>query len=69
MIKKYPEIKNLFGVDLSFKYVVIAQVLFQILMAYLIKGIIWINQQNFKHLIRELTFNNIEKFFQKINKN
>lgn len=40
MIEKYPEIKNLFGVDLSFKYVVIAQVLFQILMAYLIKGII-----------------------------
>uniref|UniRef100_A0AC34QH75 Sphingolipid 4-desaturase n=1 Tax=Panagrolaimus sp. JU765 TaxID=591449 RepID=A0AC34QH75_9BILA len=42
MLEKYPEIKNLFGVDQSFKFVVVVMVLYQILMAYLLKDASWI---------------------------
>lgn len=38
MLKKYPEIKQLFGIDYSFKYVVSALVITQIIAAYLLKG-------------------------------
>uniref|UniRef100_A0AC35U3X3 Sphingolipid 4-desaturase n=1 Tax=Rhabditophanes sp. KR3021 TaxID=114890 RepID=A0AC35U3X3_9BILA len=41
ILEKHPEIKEHFGIDQSFKYVVIAQVLLQILLAYLLKDSDW----------------------------
>ena len=39
MLEKYPEIKKCFGIDPSFKYVVVAMVLLQVFLAYLLRGI------------------------------
>jgi len=41
ILEKHPEIKQCFGVDLSFKFVVISMVIFQSLMAYLLKDSDW----------------------------
>ncbi|ETN79089.1 stearoyl-CoA 9-desaturase [Necator americanus] len=38
IVKAHPEIKELFGIDASFKYVVITMVLFQIFMCWLLQG-------------------------------
>ena len=38
IVRKYPEIKKLFGIDPSFKYVVSALVLTQIAACYFLKG-------------------------------
>lgn len=42
MLEKHPEIKNLFGPDPSFKYVVAAMVLFQVFMCYMVKDSSWV---------------------------
>lgn len=42
MLEKYPEIKDLFGPDPSFKYVVLTMVLFQIFMCYLVRDASWV---------------------------
>ncbi|PAV55895.1 hypothetical protein WR25_13811 [Diploscapter pachys] len=42
ILKKYPEMKKLFGVDYSFKYVVFVMVLFQIFMCYLLQDADWL---------------------------
>ncbi|CAD6195249.1 unnamed protein product [Caenorhabditis auriculariae] len=41
IVKKYPEIKKLFGVDPSLKYVVSAMVLFQVFMCWLLQDADW----------------------------
>uniref|UniRef100_A0AC34R5U0 Sphingolipid delta4-desaturase N-terminal domain-containing protein n=1 Tax=Panagrolaimus sp. JU765 TaxID=591449 RepID=A0AC34R5U0_9BILA len=41
ILEKYPEIKQLFGVDPSLKYVTIASVFAQIFLAYLLKDSSW----------------------------
>lgn len=38
ILAKYPEVKQFFGVDPCFKYVVLAQVLLQICMAWCLRG-------------------------------
>ncbi|CAI4228260.1 unnamed protein product [Auanema sp. JU1783] len=42
IVKAHPEIKQLFGVDPSFKYVVVCMVLFQIFMCWLLQDADWI---------------------------
>jgi len=42
MSKKYPAIKELFGIDKHFRHVVSAEVLFQVFMAYLLQDASWI---------------------------
>lgn len=42
ILAKYPGVRNCFGVDQSFKYVVVAMVLFQVLMAYLLQDSSWL---------------------------
>ncbi|KAK6738838.1 hypothetical protein RB195_020748 [Necator americanus] len=41
IVKAHPEIKELFGIDASFKYVVITMVLFQIFMCWLLQDADW----------------------------
>jgi sphingolipid delta-4 desaturase len=38
IVQKYPEIKKLFGIDPSLKYVVISCVIMQTIACYLLKG-------------------------------
>ncbi|CAP28528.1 Protein CBR-TTM-5 [Caenorhabditis briggsae] len=42
IVKKYPEVKQLFGVDPSLKYVVSSMVLFQIFMCWMLQDADWI---------------------------
>uniref|UniRef100_A0A0K0EV46 sphingolipid 4-desaturase n=1 Tax=Strongyloides venezuelensis TaxID=75913 RepID=A0A0K0EV46_STRVS len=42
ILEKYPNVKDYFGIDQSFKYVVLAQVLFQIFCAYLLRDSDWL---------------------------
>lgn len=42
IVKKYPEVKKLFGVDPSLKYVVSSMVLFQIFMCWMLQDADWI---------------------------
>uniref|UniRef100_A0A914XSU7 sphingolipid 4-desaturase n=1 Tax=Panagrolaimus superbus TaxID=310955 RepID=A0A914XSU7_9BILA len=42
IVKKYPEIKKLFGVDPSLKYVVSASVILQIIAAFLLRDSSWV---------------------------
>ncbi|KAI6176131.1 Infertile crescent [Aphelenchoides bicaudatus] len=42
ILEKYPEVKRYFGIDPSFKFVVVSMVLLQILIAYLVKDADWI---------------------------
>uniref|UniRef100_A0A7E4V378 sphingolipid 4-desaturase n=1 Tax=Panagrellus redivivus TaxID=6233 RepID=A0A7E4V378_PANRE len=41
MLEKYPEIKDCFGIDPAFKFVVVAMVLFQVFMCYMIQDASW----------------------------
>lgn len=38
IIRKYPKIKELFGIDPSFKYVVVMMVVAQFMIAWMLKG-------------------------------
>lgn len=38
ILEKHPEVKKYFGIDPSFKYVVVCMVLLQITIAYLLRG-------------------------------
>lgn len=40
ILEKYPEVKKYFGIDPSFKYVVVSMVLLQICIAYFVRGYI-----------------------------
>uniref|UniRef100_A0A1I7XTK4 Lipid_DES domain-containing protein n=1 Tax=Heterorhabditis bacteriophora TaxID=37862 RepID=A0A1I7XTK4_HETBA len=42
ILKAHPEIKKLFGIDYSFKYVVVAMVIFQIFMCWLLQDADWV---------------------------
>uniref|UniRef100_A0A914Q3S6 sphingolipid 4-desaturase n=1 Tax=Panagrolaimus davidi TaxID=227884 RepID=A0A914Q3S6_9BILA len=42
MLEKYPQIKQHFGIDPAFKFVVVAMVLFQVFMCYLIQDASWL---------------------------
>ncbi|KJH52039.1 sphingolipid Delta4-desaturase [Dictyocaulus viviparus] len=42
IIKAHPEIKQLYGIDMSLKYVVLAMVLFQIFMCWLLQNEDWL---------------------------
>ncbi|EYC43091.1 hypothetical protein Y032_0503g2634 [Ancylostoma ceylanicum] len=41
IVKAHPEIKQLFGIDASFKYVVLAMVVFQVVMCWLLQDADW----------------------------
>uniref|UniRef100_A0A914E2Y7 Fatty acid desaturase domain-containing protein n=1 Tax=Acrobeloides nanus TaxID=290746 RepID=A0A914E2Y7_9BILA len=41
MLEKYPEIKKCFGIDPSFKFVVVAMVLLQVFLSYLLRDASW----------------------------
>jgi sphingolipid delta-4 desaturase len=38
ILEKHPEVKKYFGIDPSFKFVVVSMVLLQIVIAYLLRG-------------------------------
>lgn len=38
ILEKHPEVKKYFGIDPSFKFVVVSMVILQIIIAYLLRG-------------------------------
>ncbi|KAH7726525.1 Fatty acid desaturase family protein [Aphelenchoides avenae] len=42
ILESHPEVKRYFGIDPSFKYVIVAMVLFQVYMAYLLQDADWV---------------------------
>lgn len=51
ILESHPEVKRYFGIDPSFKYVIVAMVLFQVYMAYLLQGTTLRNVQSHSHII------------------